>query len=326
VRVNRDGFAGWTPPAYTVDAGGKVVGARPGPRHNWARWGELDERGTANLLTPERVQQAAGLIRTGRRFSLGLPMGRGGPNPTTRPAAHHLFTRASGDHILGDPGPADVQSADDLVILPLQGSTQLDGHAHVGEDDVLYNGFWAGLVTATSGARRLGIQHQAEGIVGRGVLLDVARVHEIDPFETGIGPDMLDSTAASHGVEVGAGDIMLVRTGFLRTWLSEPETRRRRRQSGLTAATIDWLADRDVAMVAADNRTIEVIPRSGNGSALPFHVAALRDLGLLLGELFELEALAEACAGDGVYEFFFAAMPLPLVNAVGSPLNPVVIK
>jgi kynurenine formamidase len=137
---------------------------------------------------------------------------------------------------------------------------------------------------------------------------------------------MLDQTAQSQGVEVGAGDVVLVRTGFMKAWLESEKPRRRRRQSGLACSTIDWIADRDVAMVAADNRTVEVVPGPAGDDALPFHVAALRDLGLLVGELFDLEDLAAACKGDGVYEFLFVAMPLPLVNGVGSPLNPVAIK
>lgn len=320
-------FAGWVPPQYTVDSNGKVVGARPGTPNNWGRWGESDQRGTANLLTAERARRAAALVRTGETISLGLPVGRGVVQPGTRPPVEHLFLRTPGDHLLGDPGPAGVQSADDLVVLPLQASTQLDGHGHVADGDVLYNGFWAGLVTARSGARRLGIHHQAPGIVGRGVLLDVGRVHGTDPHETAIDSAMLEATAAAHGVEVGPGDILLVRTGYLSRWFAAPQERRRRRQSGLTAETIGWLAQRDIAMVAADNAAVEAVPDPAGGrGALPFHIAALRDLGLLLGELFDLDALARACAADGRYEFLFTAAPLPLINAVGSPLNPLVLR
>ncbi len=325
--VEESGFTGWSPPAYTVDAHGKVTGARPGTPNNWGRWGAFDQRGTANLLTAERVRRAAALVRTGEVIALGLPIGRGFDLQGSRPQVQHLFLRTAGDHLLGDPGPADVQSADDLVVLPLQASTQLDGHAHVADGDVLYNGFWAGLVTARSGARRLGIHHQGPGIVGRGVLLDVASVHGIDPFETAIDAAMLTSTATAHGVQVGAGDILLVRTGYLGRWLAVPGERRRQRQSGLTGDTVDWLAEADVAMVAADNRTVEVVPDPAGGrGALPFHIAALRDLGLLIGELFDLDALAQACADDGRYEFLFTAAPLPLVNAVGSPLNPLALR
>lgn len=324
--VAQASFAGWSPPTYAVDADGKVIGAVPGPVHNWGRWGANDQRGTANLLTSDRARRAAALVRTGESYALGLPMGRQGPNLTTRPDAQHLMLRTTGDQLLGDAGPAGVQSADDLLVLPLQGSTQLDGHGHVADTDVLYNGYWAGMVTASSGARRLGIHHQSRGIVGRGVLLDVAGALGIDPFDTAIDVGMLEETERAHGIEVQAGDVLLIRTGFLGTWLESIELRRRRRRSGLAASTIPWLAERDVAMVGADNPTIEAVPSGANGHALPFHVAALRDLGLLLGELFDLDDLAGACAADGRFEFLFVAMPLPVINGVGSPLNPVAIR
>lgn len=317
----------WSPPDYTVDANGKIVGATPGTPNNWGRWGELDQRGTANLLTPERIAAAATLVHTGKRFTLGLPMGTDQPNPGTRPPMQHLFRRTLTDHSHGDGGVHGLQTSDDIVVFALQQATQLDAFSHFGHADTLYNGYWSGVLTTGGGARRLGIHHQAGGVVGRGVLLDVARVHGVDPFETPITAEMLQSTAVSHGVQVGPGDIVLVRTGWLGTWLTQVELRRRRRQSGLHPDTIEWIAANDVAMVAADNVAVECIPTvPGQALVMPWHKAALCDLGLLVGELFDLDELAEDCASDGVYEFFFVATPLPVVNAVGSPLNPVAIK
>ena len=315
----------WQPPAYEVGGDGKIVGATPGNRHNWGRWGEDDQRGTANLLGPDAVAAAAGLIRTGKRFSLGLPLGGDTPGIGNRPAPRHLFPRPMSDAIVGDTLEG-LESADDVLILDLQASTQLDGFGHFGDRSALYNGYWAGLVTGRSGARRLGIHHQADGVVGRGVLLDVARVCGIDPFESAIDAAMLEETASAHGVEVGAGDVLLVRTGWLETWWSDPASRRRRRSSGLAPSVVDWVADRDLAMVAADNRTVEVIPGPEDAPLLSFHRSALVDLGLLVGELFDLEELATDCAADGVHEFFFVATPLPVVGGVGSPLNPLAIK
>jgi kynurenine formamidase len=323
--VSEQPVESWDPPSYRVDRDGKVVGALPGPNHNWGRWGPLDQRGTANLLTPSRVTAAVALARTGRQISLALPIGGDQPNPGTRDAPRHLMHRPLSDAVVGDTA-LGIESSDDLIVLPLQATTQLDGHGHFAHGHVLYNGYWAGLVTGRGGARRLGIHHHANGIVGRGVLLDVARFAALDPFTDVIGPDLLDATAAAQGVEVRGGDILLVRTGWLGAWLGDPALRRRQRSTGLSLDTVEWIAAADVAMVAADNRTVEAIPGPADHPLLPFHRAALRDLGLLLGELFELDELAADCAADGVYEFFFAAMPLPVVNAVGSPLNPLVLK
>src|SRR5438067_3716264 len=161
----------WAPPGYEVDALGKVVGAVPGEPNNWGRWGDEDQRGCFNLLTPERVAAAAGLARNGKRFSLALPIGGPQRMPGYRPPPLHLFSNTTGDFVLGD---GRLQYSDDYVVLALQATTQLDGFGHVAGGDVLFNGYWAGLVTATSGARRLGVHKLADGIVGRAVLLDLA--------------------------------------------------------------------------------------------------------------------------------------------------------
>ena len=319
-------LSAWQPPSYSVDANGKVVGAVPGKPNNWGRWGEDDQRGTANLLTAECAQAGAALVRRGAVFSLGLPIGHGAPNIGTRSEPLHLVRRATADQVVGDTDHLGIESSDDLVVLALQASTQLDGHGHFAHEHTFYNGYWSGLMTAGQGARRLGIHHQAGGIVGRGVLLDVARHADLDPFNGAITAAMLDEVAAAHGVEIRPGDIVLVRTGWLGTWLSEPDTRRRRRQAGLTLDTIDWLAAHDVAMIAADNKTVEAVPGREDQPILSWHIGALRDLGLLVGELFDLDALSDDCAADGVYEFLFSTAPLPIVNAVGSPLNPLVVK
>lgn len=315
----------WTPPSYEVDPNGKVVGGG-GPRepNNWGRWGAEDQRGTTNLLTPERVADAAQLVRTGKRFSLGLPIG-GPPTPGFRPAAEHLFSATTGDKVLGE----FIQYSDDWVVMNTQATTQLDGLAHFGAKDLLYNGYWAGVVTATSGARRLGIHHQAEGVVGRGVLLDVARHLSKERLEPGfaIDGDLLADTAAQQGVEVRAGDILLVRTGHLGWWFElEDRSSFVGTDPGLSPRCIPWLAERDVAMVATDTLAVEVLPPEEGMPPLALHVGALRDLGLLLGELFDLDDLAADCAEDRVYECFFVAAPLPVVNGVASPLNPLALK
>jgi kynurenine formamidase len=325
-------FAGWEPPGYRVDANGKVVGAEPGTRNNWGRFGETDQLGTANLLTPERVAAAAALITTGKRFSLGLAIGPPTPGGY-RAEPLHLYNFAAGDGVLGSGrGGARYQVSDDYVVMALQASTQLDGFGHVGGDHTLYNGYWAGLVTATGGARRLGVHHLArQGIVGRAVLLDVARHLGVDRLEPGfpVGPDELDGATRAQGVDVGAGDIVLVRTGHVGWKLglapNAPEAASRH-EPGISTRAIPWLHDHDVAMIATDTAACQVVPPEAGEPFLTWHVAALRDLGLLVGELFDLHTLAADCAGDGVHEGFFVAAPMPVVGGSGSPLNPIFIK
>jgi kynurenine formamidase len=321
----------WEPPSYRVSDTGKVEGAdRPDDPTNWGRWGEQDQRGTANLMTPDRIRAAAGLIRTGKRFSLALPIG-GIPTPGYRDDPIHLMDYTTADLTLGDAGRAGLQVSDDHIVIALQATTQLDGLGHVGHDDLLYNGYWSGVVTARSGARRLGIHQLADGLVGRAVLVDVARQVGVDHLEKSfaIGPDLLDQTLAAQGVEVIAGDILLVRTGHIGWWFSLPDRDKSAfggGEPGLSPRTVPWLAERDVAMVATDTLAAEVMPPEEGERPLAFHIRALRDLGLMIGEMLDLEELSADCAGDGVYEGFFVAMPMPVVGAVGSPINPLVIK
>jgi kynurenine formamidase len=324
-------FAGWDPPDYRVDASGKVVGAQPGTPNNWGRFGDDDQIGLANLLTAERVAAAARLVRTGKRFSLALPIGLPTPGGYRAEPAH-LYRFAAGDGVLGGGrGGSRYQVSDDYVFMALQASTQIDGFGHVGGDSTLYNGYWAGLVTAAGGARRLGIHHLARGIVGRAVLLDVARHLGADHLEPGfpIGPDELDGAARTQQVVIGPGDILLVRTGQVgwKLGLAADDARATsRHEPGISTRAIPWLHEHDVAMVATDTAACSVVPPEPGDDFLTWHVAALRDLGLLVGELFDLDELAEDCASDGVFEGFFAAAPMPIVGASGSPLNPLVVK
>jgi kynurenine formamidase len=325
-------FPGWDPPGYRVDTRGKVAGAEPGARNNWGRFGELDQLGTANLLTPERVAAAAALVRTGKRFALGLPIGPPTPGGY-RAEPLHLYNFAAGDGVLGTGrGGSRYQVSDDYVVMALQASTQLDGFGHVGGEHTLYNGYWAGMVTATGGARRLGVHHLARhGIVGRAVLLDVARHIGVEHLEPGfpVGPEELDGAARTQGVDVGAGDIVLVRTGHVGWKLGlapdAPEAASRH-EPGISTGAIPWLHDHDVAMIATDTAACSVVPPEPGDDFLTWHVAALRDLGLLVGELFDLDELAADCASDRVYAGMFVAMPMPIVGSSGSPLNPIVLK
>lgn len=315
----------WRPPAYEVDGRGKVVGARPGEPHNWGRWGDDDQIGCANLQTPATARRGASMVRTGESFSLGLPIGAA---PTGAvPRAMVLRTATVGDSVL-DPPAGHPAYSDEVLIMGTQTYTQLDGLAHVAEDDTMYNGFWSGLVTARGGASRLGMHHLHRGVLGRGVLLDVARHLGVDrvPPDTVIGPELLDAVLAGTGLSVGSGDILLVRTGVLGGWDGTSGTLGVSPQAGLDVSAIDWLAGRDVMLVGADNSAVEALDASASSWSIPFHTKALRDLGLLLAELLWLDDLAAGCAADGVWEFMFVAQPLPIVGGAGSPLNPMAIK
>ena len=292
---------------------------------SWGRWGDADERGTLNLLTPERVVAAAALIRRGDVFPLGIPIDARTPQPGgLRNPPMRVMTETG----VGQELPGGFHYADDYVHMALQSATQWDALAHVYYDDQLYNGFPASSVTPR-GAARCGIDRHGSGVVGRGVLLDLPASLGVPWLECGqaILPDDLDAAARRQQVTVGAGDVLLVRTGWLRRVREEGLTRELSfREPGLGLDTARWLADHDVAAVACDNFAVEVVPPEERGTMLPLHLVLIRDLGLTLGEMFDLEALADDCAEDGRYEFFFSAPPLPFTNGVGSPLNPVAVK
>lgn len=311
---------------------------------NWGRWGADDELGTLNHISAGAVARAATLVRRGETFSLSIPFDAEGPQGANgyRRNPIHLMSVDGGDRDmserLGDwGGEAEQQVSalwrgpmrfnDDYIMMPLQAATQWDALAHVYYEDRLYNDRPADSVTSF-GASRNGIDKvAAQGkVVSRGVLLDVAAHRGVTHLEPGavIGPDELEATAAAQGVEVGEGDVVLVRTGWWRYFRSI-------RASGAGGPGIswrcaEWLHERRVAAIASDNLALETSTKELPGVTLPFHMLALRDMGMLIGELWDLEALAADCATDGVYEFMLVAQPLLITGAVGSPINPLAIK
>jgi len=212
--------------------------------------------------------------------------------------------------------------------MPLQCATQWDSLAHVYYDGQLYNGFPATAITA-AGAARNAIDRVGAGIVSRGVLLDVARLWGVDRVAPGVAikPTDLDTAERAAGVRVGTGDVLLVRTGHLAVFKVDRDREGYlRRTPGLGVACVEWLHARQVAAVATDTVAVEVIPWEDPAVPLPLHLLCIRDMGLTLGEMFDLDALAADCARDGVWEFLFSAPPLKVSGGVGSPLNPLAVK
>ncbi|HEX9855569.1 MAG TPA: cyclase family protein [Acidimicrobiia bacterium] len=308
-------------------------------RHsNWGRWGDDDQKGTLNLITPDHIVGAARLVRQGKAISMALPFDDAGPQTggLRRFNPIHLMLRDGADVVAGTAvrdfyGGVDrhFRGTDDLVIMPLQCGTQWDALGHVVFEDHIYNGFPATEVTSL-GALKNDVTQGAGSMVGRGVLLDVARTMGVEWLEPGhaIGGDDLDAAAAAAGVSVGIGDIVFVRTGAM--------TQVRRRgawgdyaggeAAGLGLDSVDWIAERSVSAVATDTWGLEVRPNETPDTNQPLHIVLIVHMGLWLGEIFDLDPIAADCAADGVYEFMFCGPPLPFTRAVGSPLNPMAIK
>jgi len=212
--------------------------------------------------------------------------------------------------------------------MPLQCATQWDSLAHVHYGGQLYNGYPVSTLT-TAGAARDGIDKMVAGVVSRGVLLDVARAEGVDRLQPGrvITPADLEAAERAQGVRVESGDVLLVRTGHITAFTVDRDRFAYMREvPGLGTACVEWLHAREVAAVASDTNMVEVFPPEDPQLILPLHMLCIRDMGLTLGEMFDLEALAADCARDGAWTFLFTAPPLPVTGGVGSPINPLAVK
>jgi kynurenine formamidase len=294
--------------------------------NNWGRWGDDDEIGTLNLITDDVVKNAAKEIKTGKRLALGIPMDEQGPQTGAipgrdNPTREMIMVDAP---FTGD--PSEFTTSDDKVTMGMQACTHWDALAHVSYEGRLYNGVPSSAITE-AGASRMGID-KITTIIGRGVLLDVARAKGVDRIDGGyaLTGDDLDAAAELGHVDVQAGDIVLLRTGHMQ-WFFEGDREKYGIPSpGPSLQTVQWFRDHDVAAVATDNITFEVYPCEREDAVLPVHLLHLVDMGMTQGQNWNLEELAADSAQDGRYSFFLDASPLPFTNAVGTPVNPIVVK
>jgi len=295
--------------------------------NNWGRWGKDDEIGTVNLITPEVRRRAVAAVRTGKSFSLALPLSEsegvqlgimpGRINPVR--TMSQINTPFTGD-------PADFCTSDDMVVMGLQCATHWDGLGHVSYDNRIYNGYPASSITAF-GASLCGI-HKIATLISRGVLLDVARAKGVTRLDAGyaITADDLDAAADLGRVNVQSGDVVLVRTGQMEFLAHGDKVNYTTPAPGLSTKTVEWFHRHDVAAVATDTLPFEVWPCEREDVILPVHLLHLVEMGMTQGQNFVLDALAADCADDGQYDFLLDASPLPFTNAVGSPVNPIAVK
>lgn len=310
-----------------------AVKAMASKYRNWGKWGEDDQLGTLNLITPDKVRQAAALVKRGTVFSLALPLDATGPMTGAygRVNPIHVMLQDGGDVASGAQDHlATLRYTDDAVYLVLQCATQWDALAHIYHEGQMYNGYGTDAVNS-SGAQKNSITAARDKMVSRGVLLDIAR-HKgkrwLDVSEP-IHDRDLQQCAEAQGVEVGPGDVVLVRTGRLAAvrerggWGDEYSGGP---APGLAVSAADFFCPRGVAAVALDTWGIEVLPNETPDVFQPLHIIMLVNAGIHIGEMFDLEQLATDCADDGVYEFMFVAPPLTVTGAVGSAINPQAIK
>src|SRR5262245_53632288 len=304
------------------------------PHSAWGVFGDDDQIGTLNLLTPERVAAAARLAQQGRVFALNWELELPDPPLFSRTALLHTIIRRR-PHVFDDV----------YDNFNTQSSTQWDGLRHNGHRLYgFYNSADPEKFIGESGGRN-GIEHWARrGIAGRGVLIDFPRFAAARGIafslgeRYGITPERLREAAEWQGVSFQIGDILLLRTGWIE-WYSSLDKEQRTRLAqpgGLQAAGLEqggdslrFLWDCHFAAIASDNPSFEAYPSAASEDGRPgesMHGVIIGLWGLPIGELFQLDPLAAACAADGRYEFFFTSAPLNKLGGVASPPNALAIK
>lgn len=296
---------------------------------NWGKWGPDDDRGTLNYITPQVVSAAAGLVREGVTVSLARDIDFSSSRKEDPDRALHFMGRTG--VVAPEKGFA---GAHDWTVLPLHGLTltHLDAHSHMIRDGKLYNGQDARRVTAEQGARVGSLKPTHDGIVSRGVFLDIAELKGLPWLEESyeITPDDLDAAAERQGVEMGSGDIVMVRTGYglrRRTDLLSGDNQEPKDfhplLPGLGVGCLPWMHEHEVAVVGTDTGT-ETRPSRFSWLA-PFHAVALVSMGLWILDNFELEPIKAATERFNRSTFLTTIATLRLKNSTGCPVNPIAV-
>lgn len=295
---------------------------------NWGRWAD-DDRGTLHLVTAERRAAAAALVATGVTVSLArdLTYEPTPDNPT--PASHEMLACGHDREMPGLPG---YEASRDAIGTEVHGMgvTHVDALSHIFVRGQMFGGHPAELVTP-EGAARGSVMPLADGVVGRGVLLDVpaARgVGWVDPSSP-ITPDDLSAAADRQGSTVGTGDLLIVATGrdaCVAAAAAEGRTLSAfEALAGLDPACLAWIRERDVALLASDGISDRMPPVPIDGWPFPIHQVAIAGIGMPLVDNLRLDDLVAACAGHGRWEFLLSIAPLRIPGGTGCPVNPIAV-
>ncbi|WP_217560178.1 cyclase family protein [Streptomyces sp. GbtcB6] len=284
--------------------------------------GGAAQRGALDRLTPERVVAAAAEVRYGRTVSLAATVEtRSGPD-SPEPASHRMTAPTRGE--TGAPGLAFAR---DRFAMNVHGDvdTHLDALCHVIFDGELYGGVPSSTVTP-DGAGALTVDLVRDGIVGRGVLLDVPRLRGVRWLEPGdqVTAEDLVAAEAAQRTTVGPGDLLFVRVGhrLRRRTLGPWDVTRAR--AGLHPTAMDFLADRGVSVLGSDGNS-DAAPSAVPEVGFPVHVLAVNAMGLHLLDWLDFEELVPVCEQQGRWHFLCVIAPLRLPAATGSPVNPIAV-
>ena len=286
-------------------------------------WGTEDQRGAANRITPQKILEAAQLIKKGQIYELGRAYEAGMP---LFPGRHYSLT-IPGSPTGGPIGSNSLVYHDEIISGQLgQVGTQFDGLGHVGVrrngEDIFYNGFKREDFGTANGLEKLGIENVGV-FVTRGVLIDVAAYKGVDrlPVGTVISAKDLQGALEQQSVSISEGDVVLIHTGHGQLWMVDNEEYNRGAPGiGMEAAL--WLAEKKIVMTGADSWPVEVIPPEDPQVAFPVHMELIVRRGIYNFENLDLTTLA----ADKVYEFAFMFAPVKFKGATGSPGNPIAVN
>jgi kynurenine formamidase len=288
---------------------------------NWGRWGADDERGALNYLTPELVAAAAGLVRHGRTVSLSRSLNTEREPDNPEPADHRMTMLGGREH------PEGLAFAKDYIGVDYHNDSHshLDALCHVSYDGSLYNGRPADSVSG-AGAAVETVEALKDGLVGRGVLLDVPRTRGVSWLEPGesVLPGDLEESESRQGVRVEEGDILLVRTGHASRLDELGPWDTASLKAGLHPTCAEFLAERRIAALGSDGNS-DTAPSFTEDVGFPIHVLALAAMGVHLLDYLVFGELPAACEREQRWEFLFVGAPLRIGGGTGSPLNPIAI-
>ena len=284
---------------------------------NWGRWGDDDQLGALNLITRAKRQQALALGREGTSVSLSHNYLKERSEDATSPFGHEM---------IGIDRPGPFRSDRFTIAYHGYAHSHMDSLCHMMHNGLLYNGYVRDDEVTEAGCERLAIINFKQGIVSRGILMDIARLKSVKYLDPGtpIYVEDLEAWERQVGVKVESGDILFVRNG---RWALRAETgpwATGRESAGLHASVAPWLRERGVAMLGSDG-TNDVLPSGVDGVTQPIHQLTLVAMGIPLFDNLDLEAVAAEAVRQNRWEFLLVAAPLAVDAATGSPLNPLAI-
>ena len=296
---------------------------------NWGRWGEDDQKGTLNFLTSEKILDSIALIKEGVTVSCARPLTFDPSPDAVGPAVHYMVESgegwASGDKVTSRAS----QAATDYIGMVFHGYTvtHIDSLAHFFWEGRMYNGRPSHLVSTNLGATAESVEVAGDGIVTRGILVDVPKIRGVEWLERGEGvmPEDILKAEQECGFEIAEGDVLLIRTGqYHRRNVEGPVDFRKEGSTACHAACLPLFHQRNIAMLGTDTGN-DIMPAPYPNVIQPIHQVGIVAMGLWILDNANLDDLARECDKRNRWEFSLNIGPLKLCNTTGSPVNPIAI-